>query len=100
MFAQLFFQLLVRLGGTKEGAKTQWQRVEPLLDVHALGLFELDYTGYRRRHPVPIRGLFFELLPPEARQRIKAGAAIILARLPLRRNPSPSLQFVKCGIEG
>src|SRR5437660_1676191 len=59
------------------------------------GLFELDDAGDGSRDTTPVGRLFFELLSPQPRQRIKFGEAIVLTRLPLGSNPAAIFQFVQ-----
>jgi len=48
---------------------------------------------------IPIGRLFFELLPPEPRQRIKFAATVVSTRLPVSGNPTPMFQLVQRWIE-
>jgi hypothetical protein len=44
-------------------------------------------------------GLFLQMPPPDASQRVELGAASEFARLPLRRDPAFLLQLVQGRIE-
>ena len=53
----------------------------------------------RRRQAIPVRGFLFEVAPSRASERVELGAAIVLARLPLRGDPALVLELVQRGVE-
>src|SRR3984957_4576988 len=62
-------------------------------------LLELDDSGDSSGQTIPVGRLFFELLPPEPRQRIKLSATVVATRLPLSGNPTPMFQLVQGRVE-
>src|SRR5579872_916739 len=62
-------------------------------------LFELYYAGDCGGNAVPVGRLFFELPPPQARQRIEFRATVVFARLPLRPDPTALFQLVQRRVE-
>src|ERR1700674_4400481 len=63
------------------------------------GLLQLDDVGNGGGEAIPIVCFTLEVAAPQPRERIKFGAAIVLAGSPLCLNPAFLLELVQGGIE-
>src|SRR5262249_56788416 len=80
-------------------SQAQRNGIKPVFDPHLLSLLEFHYTRDGCGEAIPVGGLFFQFLASESRQAVELGAAIILARLPLGRDPTLLLQLVQSSVE-
>src|SRR5438552_5649645 len=95
MIAQLIVELLFDAIAAEQRSPSQWHGVEPTFEAHGSHLLQPHDAGDRRRQTTPVGGLFVEMPSAGPRERVELRAAVVLARLPFRPNPSFLLQFVQ-----
>ena len=96
---QFVIEILLDAALAEKRTEAKRQRINPMLDAHVRPPSSCTTLGDGPGEPCPDLGLFLELPPPQSRERVELGAAIILRRLPLRFDPALLLELVQGRVE-